>query len=262
MTSRDLLAAVAAQTVAIVDAGRYRAPSGRWVDLSGAVSAAVAGTRLHRPDEPLEIAAATAAPLVEVTGETSLAAARRVAGNPAVLVFASAGKPGGGFRTGARAQEEDIARASALHACLATAPAFYQYPDLLYTDNVIYSPGVPVFRDDHGTLLEQPYRVALLTAAAPNQRAIRNQPQLAAAVPDTLHRRARRILEVAAAHGHRTLVLGAWGCGVFGNSPAVVADAFSAALREVDRFDRVVFAVLDRAPGAPTRRRFAARFSR
>ena len=262
------LRTIAARTVAIVDLGGYRARSGRWVDLSADVSAAVAGTRLYLPDEPLQPdTARNPAPRVEVTGETSLAAARRIGGQPALLVFASARNPGGGFRTGARAQEEDIARASALHACLAAAPAYYAHhraePDLRYSDRVIYSPAVPVFRDDTGELLEQPYPVAMLTAAAPNLRAIHtNQPQLAATVPGILRQRALRVLRVAAAHGHRQLVLGAWGCGVFGNTTTEVANAFHIALHHVDRFDHIVFAVFDHTPHAPTRQAFAARFGR
>ncbi|MFI7662232.1 TIGR02452 family protein [Micromonospora parva] len=65
---------------------------------------------------------------------------------------------------------------------------------------------------------------------------------------------------VAAAHGHRTIVLGAWGCGVFRNDPATVAGAFADALQMIDRFDHVVFAIHDGLPGAPVYRTFAARF--
>ena len=65
-----------------------------------------------------------------------------------------------------------------------------------------------------------------------------------------------RVLQVAAAHGHRRLVLGAWGCGVFGNEPAVVAETFRDALRENRYFDHVVFAVLDRQRGTPVLRAF------
>jgi uncharacterized protein (TIGR02452 family) len=73
--------------------------------------------------------------------------------------------------------------------------------------------------------------------------------------------RARRVLAVAAAHGHRRLVLGAWGCGVFRNDPAMVAGAFADALDDsAGWFDRVVFAVLDHTKGAPVRAAFAARF--
>ena len=36
------------------------------------------------------------------------------------------------------------------------------------------------------------------------------------------------VLAVARDQGHRALVLGAWGCGVFRNDPAQVAAAFAA----------------------------------
>lgn len=256
------LRAIAAETVTICQVGGYRAPSGGWVGVRDAIRAAVAGTRLYTPGQPLPFARGGSA-VVEVTNESTLAAARRLGDGAAALVFASARNPGGGFLTGARAQEEDIARASALHACLRAAPAFHlhhrAHTDPRYSDRVIYSPAVPVFRDDSLRLLERPHRTAFLTAAAPNLRAVRaNQPDLAATVPAVLRGRALRVLEVAAAHGHRRLVLGAWGCGVFGNDPAVVAAAFTAALDRVDAFDHVVFAVLDRAPGTPTYQTFAA----
>jgi len=98
----------AEETVAIVRQGGYRVASGAWVDITDAVANAVAGTRLYLPDEPLPVAGpANPAPVVEVTTESTLAAARRLGDGTAALVFASARNPGGGFRTGARAQEED-----------------------------------------------------------------------------------------------------------------------------------------------------------
>lgn len=205
-------------------------------------------------------------PRVEVTGESTLVAARRLAadGPVAALVFASAKNPGGGFRTGAQAQEESVARASALFPCLTAVGEFYdfhrQQGDLLYSDRVIHSPRVPVFRDDKGRLLDDVHEVSLLTAAAPNRGAVlRNQPADADRVAPVLGARARRVLAVTAAHGHRRLVLGAWGCGVFRNDPAVVADAFAVALAAVPGwFDQVTFAVLDRNDG-PTRAAFADR---
>ena len=70
-------------------------------------------------------------------------------------------------------------------------------------------------------------------------------------------RRAARVLDVAAAHGCRLLVPGAWGCDVFGNDPAEVAATFGAGLAErADWFDHVVFAVLDRDEHSPTRAAF------
>lgn len=76
-----------------------------------------------------------------------------------------------------------------------------------------------------------------------------------------LAERALRVLAVAAAHGVRELVLGAWGCGVFRNDPAQVAEAFDAGLaRYGAAFDRVVFAVWDRSPVSANRAAFEARF--
>ncbi|AEV86299.1 hypothetical protein ACWT_5281 [Actinoplanes sp. SE50] len=245
------LRAIAQETVGIAERGHYDGPDGR-VEIAGQVARAVAGTRLHLPGEDLgEPSVDNPAPLIEITGESTLVAARRAGGVPAVLNFASARNPGGGFRNGAQAQEESLARGSALYPCLLAAGEFYDHHraerSLLYTDRVIYAPAVPVFRDDKGRLLSAPYPVSFLVAAAPNRAAIRlNQPEHLPRVRPVLARRAARVLRVAAAHGHRDLVLGAWGCGVFGNDPAEVAAAFAEALRASPWFDRVIFAILDR----------------
>lgn len=245
------LAALARETVRIVRDGQYRTPRGTLVSIAEDVARAVAGTRLYLPDDELPEPDEPLAPLrVEVTRESTLAAGRRLGPGTAALVFASARNPGGGFLSGAKAQEEDVARASALYECLLTVEDFYAHhrasPDLRYTDRVIYCPDVPVFRDGDGTLLEKPYGLSFLVAAAPNLGAIlARQPNLAGTVPAVLKRRAERVLRIARAHGHRQIVLGAWGCGVFRNPPEIVADAFRHALTEVPGFDRVVFAILD-----------------
>ncbi|XVV07628.1 TIGR02452 family protein [Actinosynnema sp. CA-248983] len=264
MSSR--LRAIARDTVTIAERGSYTTREGGLVDVSDAVRRAVAGTRLHLPDDALDLPQPIDVPArVEVTGETTLAATRRLGGNVACLVFASARNPGGGFLNGAQAQEESVARGSALYPCLRAAGDFYAFhrahDDLTYSDRVIHSPDVPVFRDDKGALLPEPYPVSFLTAAAPNRTAIlRNTPDRAPDVPAILERRAGRVLRVAAAHGHRRLVLGAWGCGVFGNEPAVVAGAFAGALRSSGFFEHVVFAVFDRQVGRPVFGAFAEVF--
>ncbi|MFD0688913.1 TIGR02452 family protein [Actinomadura fibrosa] len=266
----------AQETVAILERGDYQAPSGRTVQISEALDRAVRGTVLYRPDELDRLlrrlpAAEPAETLIEVTGETTLAAARRLRAPgtvPFALNFASAKNPGGGFLNGAHAQEEGLARSSGLYASLRAAGEFYDFHraqrDLLYSDHMIYSPDVPVFRDDAGRLLEEPYGVAFLTSPAPNRGAIRD-PAAAARVPEVLRERARKVLAVALANGHRRLVLGAWGCGVFRNDPDEVADAFARLLRPGaefgNRFERVVFAVWDTAAGAPRHAAFERAFA-
>lgn len=85
------LRGIARETEEIVAAGGYRASDGREVPLTAAVEAARAGTRMLGPD-PVEVPEiAPADTRVEVTGESSLEAARRLADAPvAVLNFASA----------------------------------------------------------------------------------------------------------------------------------------------------------------------------
>ncbi|MFI8961752.1 TIGR02452 family protein [Streptomyces sp. NPDC053493] len=254
------LRALARETEEIVAAGRYTAPGGRTVSLAEQLAAALASTRLHGPGRVPATPATDRTTALDVTGESSLAAARRMTradpGAPvAVLNFASARNPGGGYLNGAQAQEEALCRSSALHATLLRAPAYYAHHraerDAFYTDRVIHSPAVPVFRDDGGRLLDEPFTVGFLTSPAPNAGVIRRRtPELAGRVPAALAARAERVLETAVAYDYRRIVLGAWGCGVFANDPAEVAGAFKALLtgdgRFAGHFDEVVFAILDR----------------
>ncbi|MCX4539971.1 TIGR02452 family protein [Streptomyces sp. NBC_01565] len=271
MSSR--LREIARENAQIVAAGGYRTRSGRQISLAAAVAEAKAGTRIYGPkpvipDETLTARVDRTA--VEVTGESSTVAARRLATadpeplpatSTAVLNFASARNPGGGYVRGAKAQEEALCRASALYETLLEAPEYYEVHragrSTFYTDRVIHSPGVPVFRDDRGELLETPFRVGFLTSPAPNAGTIRRQePERVDEIPAALARRAERVLEVAALHGYGRLVLGAWGCGVFRNDPTEVAQAFRGLLagRFAGVFETVVFGILDR--GAETREAF------
>jgi len=74
-----------------------------------------------------------------------------------------------------------------------------------------------------------------------------------------MRQRMLRVLAVAAAHQEDTLVLGAWGCGVFRNDPALIARLFADALNdELERvFPTVVFAIHDPTPDGRIRRPFA-----
>ncbi|NEA99122.1 TIGR02452 family protein [Streptomyces sp. SID13726] len=263
------LRGIAKETERIVEAGRYRAPDGHEVSVADAIEAARAGTRMYGPGpvqagpfDPVDT-------FIEVTGESSLEAARRLGGRVAVLNFASARNPGGGYLNGAQAQEEALCRASALYTCQLEAREFYDHHrahrDPFYTDRVIHSPAVPVFRDDDGTLLDAVHLVGFLTAAAPNTGVVRRTaPDRVADVPAALATRAEQVLSVAVAEGYRRLVLGAWGCGVFQNDPAQVAETFRALLDDGGRFagafEHVAFGVLDRTRGAVVREAFVRVF--
>lgn len=265
---------LAKQTVEIAERGWYISAGGHRVEITSAIRDCREATRLFSPTELKrlrnDVLANSAGGLrtaLEVVNETTLAGIARVLadgpGRVAALNFASAKNPGGGFLNGSQAQEESLARSSALHASLLRAWDFYEQhrasPSLLYSDAMILSPGCPVFRDDEGGLLDQPHEVAFITSAAPNARAAAtDRPDELPAIPDVFRRRAEYVLALAAAHGYTRLVLGAWGCGVFGNDPEVVAAAFAGHLRGVwaGRFERVVFSVLDTSPSRDTLRAF------
>lgn len=255
---RSTAAQVGNDTLRILEAGYYTSPEGLRVAVADLVQRAVAGTCSYPPSVSLpRVSPGTCATRFEVENESTLAAARRLAAaghRPAALNFASAKNPGGGFLGGARAQEESLARASGLYACIQGNPMYEFHrnqSDALYTAYAIYSPDVPVFRDDEGTLLEAPHLCAFITAPAVNANVVlQRDPRRRSDIHDAMEIRVRRVLTIAAAHGHRALVLGAWGCGVFGNDCQEVAELFHSALATEFSgvFETVVFAVLDGSP--------------
>jgi uncharacterized protein (TIGR02452 family) len=247
-------------------------PSGDWVSIRDEVERSRSGTRLYRPEEVIQLPLARSAPpSIDVRAEKAGSAACRLIQEEGIsdvvlLNFASAKNPGGGFLGGAKAQEEDLVRCSALYGCLAMAPDYYRanrmHPSFLYTDHMIHSPAVPFFRDEHMELLARPFVASVITASAPNAgEVLRRDPQAGPAIRAVLRSRALRVLKVAAQHGHQALVLGAWGCGVFRNDPHVCAEAFALALNALPGlFIRVTFAIHEPGGDGPNLRAFLARF--
>lgn len=254
---RTLAAELGRETLQIVRDGAYQAPSGRVVDLRSAIAQARANTQTYPPDwKAPDIAPGQHATQVTVTSETTLQAASRLVAaglRPVALNFASARHPGGGFLSGARAQEESLARSSALYACLEGNPMYAWHEahrDPFYTDYAIYSPDVPVFRLDSGDLLDEPYLCAFLTCPAVNARvALERDRTCRPAIRDAMAQRIGRVLAIAAAQRHAHLILGAWGCGAFGNDSREIALLFRAALAGPyrDVFESVVFAIAGRS---------------
>lgn len=270
-------ALIARTTLAACEAHSYVNDLQQEVSLEPHLGRAIAGTRLYEqapalPPLPAQPPQAGAPPrmivetTVETTNETTNEAIVRLAAAEAehvgCLNYASARYPGGSFLEGTQAQEEALARSSGLYPCLLTQPAYYErnlaHGSAHYLDLAIYSPGVPFFRDDEGGWLDAPVLASVITAPAPNASELRHHGQHdAAALRQTLLRRARLVLAIAAAEGITSLVLGAWGAGVFGNDPAMVAEVFATALGELGpRFKRVTFAI----PRGPNHAPFASRF--
>ena len=266
MSSRSKRAQIAAETVQLVKNGWYIHPVAGRVDFSQSVSDAVGNTRHFEPEDfdalfrerdAIVAKRSRSTPAHIVANMTTLEAARTfLAENSSpvlALNFASAKNPGGGFLGGSQAQEESLARASAMYECINGVRGFYDTnracESCLYTHHMIYSPAVPVFRDDNDELLPSPYQVSILTAPAVNRGALQaNEPSRLADIAPTMLERIDRLLAIAVVKGYRRLILGAWGCGVFKNDPAEVASWFAEHLNGPcygHMFETVMFAVLD-----------------
>lgn len=253
---------IAQETLKIIQEGFVNS-SGKVIDFALEQKAAEAGTILYTPEQLSQLLAKSVfqsnnQPIIEVTEETTQTAAHRLVttencSDLVLLNYASACNPGGGFLNGAKAQEEDLARCSGLYPCLLTQPDYYEinraYESLLYTDYIIYSPKVPWFKTSSSQLLEDFFLASVITAPAPNAgQFLRRNRDAHSEVEEALRRRAGYVLTVARENGHRSLLLGAWGCGVFRNDPYHVASAFFYWLvspKFKGCFDRVVFAIYD-----------------
>ncbi len=238
--------------------------------LKSSISASTAGQKLIA--ESMELPAVNLNVFdknakVVVSKKRSYEAAQGYIGDKvAVHNFASAANPGGGVVNGAGAQEECLCRCSTLYFCL-NSPAmwdgFYKphrsEGNPLHNDDIIYTPNVTVFKTDtaYPELMSESdwYEVNVITCAAPNLRPVPSNRYnsgdvvVAAKIKDSqlleLHeKRLRRILDVAVAQGNDTIVLGAFGCGAFMNSPDVVATAARRVLEDyLKAFKTIEFAV-------------------
>ena len=166
----------------------------------------------------------------EVVNSDSFQAARRFQ-NPFVMNFANAHNPGGGFLLGATAQEEALCRCSTLYASISSKEASKMYLfnnthiSSMESDYMLLSPNVIVFRNEKCELLEKPFQTAVITIPAPNRHGAALFTS-GKRIQETMQRRMRIMLRVAKRGGYRNLILGAWGCGEFGNDPRDIAAYF------------------------------------
>ena len=253
--SRDVARELGLQAVEIITKGFYVTKTGKQIPIKEYLLNSKANTITYTPEKTLpDHAIGSYSTEIEVINTTTLAAAKSLIDkgyNPVALNMASATSPGGGFLSGARAQEEYLCRSCTLFDCLRNNP-MYSRVDFLtnpfYADYVIYSPDVVVFRDDDGELLDKPYLCSIMTSPAVFASAVhRYMPERAGEIEGIMWKRILKLLAVAQAYGHQALVLGAWGCGAFGNDGRMIAGLFHKALSEnfAGRFEKVAFAITD-----------------
>lgn len=193
--------------------------------------------------------------VIQVLNCTTIEALRNVenGANVGILNFASAKNPGGGFMGGASAQEESLARSSSLYASLAKDMTMYTYNrhqnSLLYSDYMIYSPDVLFWFDDDGNVINKPLKAAVITSPAPNKGAMlqHNKSDELVEIEAVFKVRIEKVLSLAVLNNIDTLILGAWGCGVFRNEPKDVARYFKEVINSKfkNSFKQIIYAVYD-----------------
>jgi len=281
--NKEARVAIAYETLDILAAGQYQNQRNEVVNISKDLRHAVQHSIHYKPEDFENVFIARDTQLknapagtccIEVTSETTFAAARRLvategAENVCCLNFASAKNPGGGFLGGAQAQEESLARASGLYETLKQHPEMYEtnrkHASLLYTDHMIYSPLVPVFRNDEDRLTDEHYLVSIITSPAVNKGALlMNEPEYATSIETVMLNRIEKILSVAIVNNQTSLILGAWGCGVFRNSTEDVAAWFAHHLLKNETFKNafkhIVFAIYDPSEKKKTADAFKKQF--
>ena len=176
---------------------------------------------------------------------TELAISKYCSGKTAVLNFASYKYAGGGFIIGAIAQEEALCHASTLYNVISDKRFENYYiknrantNNELYDNFAIYSPGV-IF-----PTTEKDYKVDVITCAAPNKKAYMQCSTNELDVTRTMKSRIKFVFDIAQSNYVETLILGVFGCGVFGNDPLEVARIFRTFILSGEySFKNVIFAI-------------------
>lgn len=252
---------IAEKTLRIIRSGEYEL-EGQQVNVREAIGDCVFDTKTWSPDmldKLKELAFENRAGEVAIRVENCSTIESILQNNDgmktAVLNFASAKNPGGGFMGGAVAQEESLARSSSLYASQTKDTTLYNYnkkqSSFLYSDYMIYSPQVVFWMKDDGTFLNPPVLVDVITAPAPNKGAMLQHARRSeiAEIGSVFMNRIDKLLALAAHKGVERLILGAWGCGVFRNEYKDVAGYFAEVIEKKYRhcFAEIVFAIYDRS---------------
>lgn len=220
----------------LVKSGGFELPHAGWQSLPPPPKT----DRIQCPAEE-ELAPARFQQTEVCVANTDTLSAALILGEALALNFANAHTPGGGYLTGARAQEEELCRLlPQLHPSLKAC----RYP--IRPGEALLTQGLAAVRTPSSRqLCPTQGEVNIVTAAMPQYHDARPGTP---AWFQTVSLRIRAVLHAAKCSGLPNLVLGAFGCGAFGNPPAAVATLFRQHLESPEFrgcFQRVVFAIID-----------------
>lgn len=248
------------ETLEAFDNLEYESPNGNTVSV-GLDYAEQEDSKVYLPNDVYKLNLPNSGPFsckFDCWNGDSFSSARKLAVNgylPLVLNMASAKNPGGGVYNGSVSQEEDLCRKSSLLLSLETGESakFYDFnrahKNMMNTDAVILSPTVEIIRGNNNEFLDKPVKVGVISMAAPNlHNGLGNKTQQQ--YEELFYERILGLFKVAYHSGFKTLVLGAWGCGVFKNDPIVVSNLFKKVIEENNisqLFENIVFSVLGRS---------------
>jgi uncharacterized protein (TIGR02452 family) len=172
--------------------------------------------------------------------DTITAALREIKAGRRVLILnmANAYKPGGGFATGAKAQEEDLFRSMDLYTTLT--------PDLypMQYNQIIYTPKAHIIKDANYETLEQPVEVGVVSVAAFDNPHVDNYGMLSEYIHEMTSEKIRMIYHLGLVQKYDCLILGALGCGAFNNPPHEIAGMFCDITEDyVQRYEKIVFPI-------------------
>lgn len=183
--------------------------------------------------------------------------------NPCVLNMASYKEPGGRWKNGASAQEEAIFLRSTYDLSLSDPFKFdkeryWNYP--LEITSGIYSPDVLIFRkgmkDDYEVLEWKDCKFLNFVAVAALKKpklsiGERGRREMNQHDVNITAEKIRTILRISLVNNHHHVLLGAFGCGAYGNPSWQIAELFFSILKEPEfynRFSYIDFAILDTNP--------------
>lgn len=252
-----------AETMRICQEGGYTTPSGKFVSLPAANDVMEASVFYRNPPKVDDLPKVGTAICDAVNEDCIETACKLVADGyrPIMLNMANRCTPGGGVINGARSQEEALFRQSNLcvslypfderHASLLGLPLGNGHYPMDRNTGGIYSGRVTFFRTsphDGDTLVETPFECAVVSVAALNRPDLSGDGRLADWAVWVTKSKIRTMLRIGLHHGHDAIVLGAWGCGAFRNSPEHMAQLFDEVLYEAefaDKYRVVRFAVIE-----------------